>query len=83
MEKQRKQQKPRPKPEPDFDPGYKKPPLMVRLFLCAYGFGWMGLLFFTAMNSLYLGYIDYELGSLLLALTLGFYLIFKWLPRLL
>ena len=47
---------------------YKRPPLWVRIFLWGY---------------LYLGYIDYDSGSLALALTLGLWLIFKYLPRLL
>lgn len=62
---------------------YKKPPLWVRIFLWGYGFFWLNMIFVTGLNSLYLGYIDYDSGSLALALTLGFWLIFKYLPRLL
>lgn len=60
---------------------YKKPPLWVRIFLWGYGFFWLNMIFVTGLNSLYLGYIDYDSGSL--ALTLGLWLIFKYLPRLL
>ena len=62
---------------------YKKPPLWVRIFLWGYGFFWLNMIFMTGLNSLYLGYIDYDSGSLALALTLGLWVIFKYLPRLL
>lgn len=62
---------------------YKKPPLWVRIFLWGYGFFWLNMIFVTGLNSLYLGYIDYDSGRLALALTLGLWLIFKYLPRLL
>lgn len=62
---------------------YKRPPLWVRIFLWGYGFFWLNMIFVTGLNSLYLGYIDYDSESLALALTLGLWLIFKYLPRLL
>lgn len=62
---------------------YKKPPRWVQLLLWAYGFLWLNMIFVTGLNSLYLGYIDYDSGSIALAMTLGFWLIFKYLPRLL
>lgn len=62
---------------------YKKPPLYVQIFLGAYGFMWLNMIFATGLNSLYLGYIDYDTGSIALAMTIGLYFIFKYLPRLL
>lgn len=62
---------------------YKRPPLLVRIFLWGYGFFWLNMIFVTGLNSLYLGYIDYDSGSLALGLTLGLWVIFKYLPRLL
>lgn len=62
---------------------YKKPPLVgtdiivgLRLYVAEYDF-------VTGLNSLYLGYIDYDSGSIAFAMTCGFWLIFKYLPRLL
>lgn len=48
----------------------------LRLYVAEYGF-------VTGLNSLYLGYIDYDSGSIAFAMTCGFWLIFKYLPRLL
>ena len=62
---------------------YKRPPLWVRIFLWGYGFFWLNMIYVTGLNSLYLGYIDYDSGSLWLALTLGLWLIVRYLPRLL
>ena len=62
---------------------YKKPPLWVQILLWAYGFVWLNMFFFTGLNSLYLGYIDYDSGSIAFAMPCGFWLIFKYLPRLL
>ena len=62
---------------------YKKPPRWIQLLLWAYGFLWLNMIFVTGLNSLYLGYIDYDSGSIALAMTLGFWLIFKYLPKLL
>lgn len=39
---------------------YKKPPLWVQILLWAYGFMWLNMIFVTGLNSLYLGYIDYD-----------------------
>ncbi len=60
---------------------YKKPPLWIRIFLWLYGFLWLNMIFITGLNSLYLKYIDYESGSFALAMTIGFYFIFKYLPK--
>lgn len=48
----------------------------LRLYVAEYDF-------VTGLNSLYLGYIDYDSGSIAFAMTCGFWLIFKYLPRLL
>ena len=39
---------------------YKKPPLWVQILLWVYGFMWLNMIFVTGLNSLYLGYIDYD-----------------------
>ena len=44
---------------------------------------WLNMIFVTGLNSLYLGYIDYDSGSIAFTMTCGFWLIFKYLPRLL
>ncbi len=62
---------------------YRKPPFLVRIFLWGYGFLWLNMIFIAGLNSIALGHVDYDSGSLALALTLGFYFIFKYLPRLL
>lgn len=43
---------------------YKKPPLWVQILLWAYGFMWLNMIFVTGLNSLYLGYIDYDSAAL-------------------
>lgn len=48
---------------------YKKPPLWVQILLWAYGFMWLNMIFVTGLNSLYLGYIDYDSGSIAFAMT--------------
>ena len=62
---------------------YKRPPFLVRIFLRANGFMWLNMIFIAGLNSIALGYVDYDSGSLALAMTIGFYFIFKYLPRLL
>ncbi len=59
----------------------KKPPLLIQGFLWIYGFMWLNTLFMTGLNSLYLGYIDYDMGSMFVSLSIGLWLIFKFLPR--
>ena len=49
---------------------------------CGYRY-YCGLTALCGLNSLYLGYIDYDSGSIAFAMTCGFWLIFKYLPRLL
>ncbi len=68
---------------PDNNNAYKRPPFLVRIFLWAYGFMWLNMIFIAGLNSIALGYVDYDSGSLALAMTIGFYFIFKYLPRLL
>ncbi len=62
---------------------YRKPPLWVQIFLWIYGFFWLNMIFITGLNSLRTGSIDYDSASLALALTLGLFAIFRYLPRLL
>ena len=58
---------------------YKKPPLWVQILLWAYGFMWLNMVFVTGLNSLYLGYIDYDSGSIAFAMTLSFSLFLPYL----
>lgn len=60
---------------------YKKPPRHIQIFLIFYGFFWLNMIFVTGLNSLYFGRIDIDSGSTTLALTIGMYFIFKYLPR--
>ena len=62
---------------------YKNPPLRAKILFSAYGSTRLNLVFAPGLNSLYLGYIDYDSGSIAFAMTCGFWLIFKYLPRLL
>ncbi|WP_405383969.1 hypothetical protein [Phascolarctobacterium sp.] len=62
---------------------YKKPPWYVQLFLAAYGFIWMNMIFVAGLNSLYMKTIDWDSFSLWVAMTAGFPLIFKFLPKIL
>ena len=58
-----------------------KPPWYVQLFLSLYGFLWLNMIFIVGLNSLRLGYIDYDSGSIFVALTLGLKLIFWYMDR--
>ena len=58
-----------------------KPPWYVQFFLALYGFLWLNMIFIVGLNSLRLGYIDYDSGSILVALTLGLKLIFWYMDR--
>ena len=60
---------------------YKKPPRHIQFILIFYGFFWLNMIFVTGLNSLYIGHIDIDSGSTTLALTIGMYFIFKYLPR--
>lgn len=62
---------------------YRRPPLLVRIFLWCYVFFWLNMIFVAGLNSIALGHVDYDSASLALALSIGFYFIFKYLPRLL
>ena len=69
------------KPQEEESP-YRKPPLFIQIFLYAYGFLWINMFFITGLNSIRLGYVDYDSGSILVAMSIGLYFIFKYLPRL-
>ena len=56
----------------------QKPHLVVRIFLCVYAFLWFNMLATTGLNSLYIGHIDYETGSIALALTIAYPFIIKY-----
>ena len=59
-------------------PPRQKPHLVVRIFLCVYAFLWFNMLVTTGLNSLYIGHIDYETGSIALALTIAYPFIIKY-----
>ena len=54
---------------------------MCSFFLALYGFLWLNMIFIVGLNSLRLGYIDYDSGSIFVALTLGLKLIFWYMDR--
>ena len=58
-----------------------KPPWYVQFFLALYGFLSLHMIFIVGLNSLRLGYIDYDSGSIFVALTLGLKLIFWYMDR--
>ena len=58
-----------------------KPPWYVQVPLAFYGFLWLNMIFIVGLNSLRLGYIDYDSGSIFVALTLGLKLIFWYMDR--
>ena len=58
-----------------------KPPWYVQVLLAFYGFLWLNMIFIVGLNSLRLGYIDYDSGSIFVALTLGLNLIFWYMDR--
>ena len=58
-----------------------KPPWYVQVILAFYGFLWLNMIFIVGLNSLRLGYIDYDSGSIFVALTLGLKLIFWYMDR--
>ena len=58
-----------------------KPPRYVQVLLAFYGFLWLNMIFIVGLNSLRLGYIDYDSGSIFVALTLGLKLIFWYMDR--
>ena len=65
------------------DKEYKrlKPPWYVQVILAFYGFLWLNMIFITGLNSLRLGYIDYDSGSIFVAMTLGLKLIFWYMDK--
>ena len=65
------------------DKEYKlvKPPWYVKVILAFYGFLWLNMIFITVLNSLRLGYIDYDSGSIFVAMTLGLKLIFWYMDK--
>lgn len=60
------------------EPPRQKPHIVVRIFLCAYAFLWFNMIAMTGLNSIYLGYIDYDTGSIALALTIAYPFIMKY-----
>ncbi len=68
---------------PEGEPVYKKPPWYVQAFLWLYGFIWLNMIFIAGLNSLRLGYIDVDSVSMFVALSIGLFFIFKYLPKLL
>ena len=58
-----------------------KPPWYVQVLLAFYGFLWLNMICIVGLNSLRLGYIDYDSGSIFVALTLGLKLIFWYMDR--
>ena len=58
-----------------------KPTSYVQVLLAFYGFLWLNMIFIVGLNSLRLGYIDYDSGSIFVALTLGLKLIFWYMDR--
>lgn len=65
------------------DKEYKRPPLFIRIFLWGYAFVWLNMIFAAGLNSIALGRIDYDSFSMFIAMTIGLYFIFKYLPKLL
>lgn len=61
---------------------YKKPPFYVRIFLCAYAFIWLNMIFIAGVNTMATGKIDYDSFTMFIAMSAGFYVIFKYFPRL-
>ena len=66
---------------PEDDNKRIKPPWYVQVILAVYGFLWLNMIFIVGLNSLRLGYIDYDSGSIFVALTLGLKLIFWYMDR--
>lgn len=67
---------------PDNDgPKRIKPPWYVQVVLAFYGFLWLNMIFVAGLNSLRLGHIDYDSGSIFFAMTLGLKLIFWYMDR--
>ena len=60
------------------EPPREKPHIVVRIFLCAYAFLWFNMIVTTGLNSLYIGHIDYDTGSIALALTIAYLFIMKY-----
>lgn len=61
---------------------YKKPPLVVKIFLWIYSFMWFNTLFIAGLNSIAMKAVDYDSLSMFVSLTMGLYFIFKYLPKL-
>lgn len=58
-----------------------KPPWYVQVILAFYGFLWLNMIFVAGLNSLRLGHIDYDSGSIFLAMTFGLKLIFWYMDK--
>ena len=50
------------------EPPRQKPHIIVRIVITIYAFLWFNMIITTGLNSLYLGHIDIETGSIALAL---------------
>lgn len=61
---------------------YKKPPLLVQIFLWIYSFIWLNMIFVAGLNSIAMKTVDYDSLSMFISLTIGMYFIFKYLPKL-
>lgn len=67
--------------EEEKEPRYKEQPAWIAGLLYFYGMMWITMIIGTGLNSLLLGYIDYNSGSIALAMTIGFYPIIKFFER--
>lgn len=62
----------------DNEPPRQKPHIIVRIFLAVYAILWFNMIAMTGLNSIYLGHIDYDTGSIALALTIAYPFIMKY-----
>ena len=60
------------------EPPRQKPHIIVRIVITIYAFLWFNMIIATGLNSLYLGHIDIETGSIALALTIAYPFILKY-----
>ena len=60
------------------EPTRQKPHIIVRIFLTIYAILWFNMIAMAGLNSLYLGHIDYDTGSIALALTIAYPFIMKY-----
>ena len=60
------------------EPPRQKPHIIVRIVITIYAFLWFNMIITTGLNSLYIGHIDIETGSIALALTIAYPFILKY-----